>query len=366
MKKIRVLLVGLGRIGSTLEADPYRKKPCTHAGTLLSSAGKKMFQIVSISDTNDSAVETFMKSYKLSNLKSSYSQRFLSPTIYGDLLSIKNPSFPSIDLAVIATNSETHYPLARKLIQLGIKNLLVEKPVSLFTKEAVLLQKLARKEGVRIWVNHERRYHPVYSWAREGLLTGRWGKIKTIHASILTSALDPGHAFHGKGTGPLIHDGTHVIDFLHWLLGSPNKILAEASKSHKKYKLDEQVLAWLQYNNGVHVFLEVGGYRKYFQFSIEIQTTDVKIILSNDGFQFWETKNSKLYKGFRSLIRNPHLPPKKILSDSNPFPLLYKSIYNSITNDLPVQEGSIDDNVAIVKILESIQNSIHKSHVIKK
>jgi predicted dehydrogenase len=34
MKKIRAAVVGLGRIGSLLEGDPKREKPCTHAGAI--------------------------------------------------------------------------------------------------------------------------------------------------------------------------------------------------------------------------------------------------------------------------------------------------------------------------------------------
>jgi hypothetical protein len=34
MDKISVAIVGLGRIGSLLEEDPRREKPCTHAGAI--------------------------------------------------------------------------------------------------------------------------------------------------------------------------------------------------------------------------------------------------------------------------------------------------------------------------------------------
>jgi predicted dehydrogenase len=350
MKKIRVLLIGLGRIGSSLEKDPYRRKPCTHAGTLLSGKGKKMFQVVGVSDLNEEKVQAFFSDYS-----SSLGSRKNHPQVISNLAEKNIHELPEIDLAIIATDSNSHIPIARKVIQLGIKNLLIEKPIALNKQDAQKLKKLSQEQNVRIWVNHERRYSPIYKWARDQLQAGVWGEIKTIHASVLTSALDPGHAFSGNGAGPLLHDGTHAIDFLHWLLGKPRSITAEFTRSNPQYKLEEQVIAWMRYAQGVHVFLEVGGYRRYFKFSIDIETTSARILLSNDGFHFWEAKESKLYKGFRSLYSNDKMIPTSILKNTNPFPHLYENIYDTITNNKAVSNGNIQDNLEIMDIMEQIK-----------
>jgi predicted dehydrogenase len=351
MKKIKVLLLGLGRIASILEKDPYRNKPCTHAGTIFSKWGKRHFTLSAIADQNPDRVNEFYNTW---------SSHFASKN--PESLSIESGKISSdsilsnIDLAIIATSSDSHFENAKQMIQLGIPNLLIEKPVTLSLKKAKELERLSRKQNTRIWVNHERRYHPIYAWAREGLLAGRFGRVRTVRASVLTSALNPGIAFSGKGGGPLFHDGTHAVDFLHWLLGNPISIQAKFTKSNPKYKLEEQALVWLEYKDGVNVFLEVGGYRKYFQFEIDIQTSDSRIILGNDGFHFWNSKDSPLYKGFRSLVKEDSTIPDSMRKDSNPFPRLYKSIYQSIDKDLPVETGSIQDNVEILAVLEKIQN----------
>jgi predicted dehydrogenase len=352
MKKIRVLLIGLGRIGSSLEKDPYRRKPCTHAGSLLSPGGKRKFQLVAVSDLREEKIQDFFSDHV-----SSLGSKKNHPQVLPNLLEYKAQELQGIDLAIIATDSQSHIPIAKKAIQLGIKNLLIEKPVALSKSDAKSLQKLATKQNVRIWVNHERRFSPIYTWAKDQLQAGVWGDIKTIHASVLTSALDPGHAFSGKGAGPLLHDGTHAIDFLHWLLGKPRSIIAEFTRSNPRYKLEEQVIAWMKYPQGVHVFLEVGGYRRYFKFSIDIETTRARILLSNDGFHFWETKESKLYKGFRSLYSNDKMIPSSLLKNSNPFPYLYENIYDTITKNQSVLTGNIQDNLEIMDIIEHIKKA---------
>lgn len=345
-------MVGLGRIASSLEEDPYRYKPCTHVGTLLHPKLKSKFQIASVIDRDENKIKKFFQRHKKLN----------SSTIpyYTDLNKFQN--LEQCQLGIIATNSESHTSIAMELIQKGIKNILIEKPMSLDLKSGRKLQKLATKYQTKIWVNHERRYHPVYRYFRDSLLEGKFGNILKIHASVLTSFQDPGHAFSKEGVGPLYHDGTHAVDFLQWLLGEPKKIKTKMDyfplpnqKINKKIEL--RVLSWMEYSNNVHVFLEVGGYRKYFQFEIDIQTSTNRIILSNDGFQFYQAKPSKLYKNFFSLVEEKLPIPPKELKKSNPFINLYESIWESIAFNKEVKTGGIEDNIIILKILDRIQRS---------
>lgn len=390
-------MVGLGRIAYSLERDPYRSKPCTHAGTLLSAWGRKHFQITGIMDKNPSAVSDFLEFYAQSFPRKSGSNsrsKFRNPSRLGsgtlprvwspeevtklpkgsrgkqaDRINqgerenqgkqgnrawLENPG--EWDLAVVATHSESHFSLAEELILRGVPNLLIEKPVALDLPSARKLGRLAKKHSVRIWVNHERRYHPVYHWAYENLKKKTWGEIRTIRASVLTSAMDPGAAFSGTGGGVLYHDGTHAVDFLEWVLGRPRSITARSTKSKVGYKSAEQVLAWLDYKRA-QVFLEVGGYRRYFQFEIDIQTSEARLVLSNDGFSFSLAEKSKLYKGFRSLQSKPGKIPKFTAEKDRPFRRVYSSILSSIQENLPVETGSIEDNIRIMEILDGIQKS---------
>ena len=129
--KFKTLLLGLGRIASTLENDKLRYHPCTHAGVLLSNFGKKKFTLSAIYDIDTDAVEEF------------YSQWKIKPaTVKSSLADIKKESF---DLAVIASSSEAHFENAKFAISLGIKNLLIEKPVCINEKQLKSLVALQKK-----------------------------------------------------------------------------------------------------------------------------------------------------------------------------------------------------------------------------
>ncbi|PJZ69423.1 oxidoreductase [Leptospira perolatii] len=339
MKKTGAILLGLGRIASILEKDPYRQKPCTHAGVLLSDWGKRNFTLNCGFDPNLEKREGFAKQWGFSESK-----------LYS-ILEKENLADSTPDLAIIATPSESHFDHALWAIKSGISNLLIEKPICDSLDKVKKLKELVEKHSVKVWVNHERRFHPKYQWAKRILDSGKYGKIRTIRASVLTSALAPGRAYTGK-VGPLFHDGTHALDLVHWLVGMPDQITSTIRK-RKSLPIEDSVTAILEYKNGQTVFLEVGGSRRYFQFELDIMTESARIILSNDGFQFFKSLPSKKYKGFNSLTEAPF--PEKSSLGSNPFRNLYSEIRSVLTGKSDTITGSFYDNLEIMELLNRIK-----------
>ncbi|TGK07888.1 gfo/Idh/MocA family oxidoreductase [Leptospira semungkisensis] len=339
MRKSTVVLIGLGRIASSLEKDPYRNKPCTHAGVLFSGWGKKNFQFIGGIEPNADKRDSFSKQWKLS-----------PELLHEDWEDWKK--FKQIpDLAIISSPSESHYRNALDCIEFGIQNLLIEKPVCETFVQAKDLDKFARKKGVRIWVNHERRYHPKYAWAKSVIESGKYGEVRTIRASVLTSALAPGRAYKGR-TGPLFHDGTHAVDLIYWLLGKPDRVRSSLTR-RKGIPVEDRAVAFLEYKSGPIVFLEAGGARDYFQFEMDIMTEKARILLSNDGMKLFESRPSRIYKGFNSLTEVSF--PEKSFLGSNPFENLYSSIRKVLTGKSESMTGDISENLNIMELLHRIK-----------
>ncbi|MBE7411465.1 MAG: Gfo/Idh/MocA family oxidoreductase [Leptospiraceae bacterium] len=333
---MKTLILGLGRISYLLEKDTYRTHPCTHSGVLYSKFGKQRFELTGIYDTQTEKIKDFSKYWKIQSRK-----------IISDLKEIQNSMF---DLCIIASSSISHYENAIFAIQKNIQHILIEKPVCLNLDELKKIYSLSKKKNINIWVNHERRHHPVYSKVRKLYLENQLGKIKTIKASVLTNSNnDPTSSYIGH----LLHDGTHAVDYIHWLIGSPQKIESKYWVRSKKSNYAERIIAMFQYLNGEIVFLEVGGGRKYFQFEIDIETTSNRIVLSNDGHRFYEIGKSTLYKNFYSLFpaKNP------VKSHSNPWIILYDEIYKKATGKIETITGSLKDNLEIMEILETIRKN---------
>ncbi|TGK18789.1 gfo/Idh/MocA family oxidoreductase [Leptospira fluminis] len=339
MPKVKTVLIGLGRIASSLETDPLRQKPCTHAGVLFSSWGKKNFELIGSIDPNEEKRHSFLRQWKVSpHLLFSDWETFFA-----------RGKIP--DLVIVATPTESHFFDSAAAIRSGVKNLLVEKPVCETFLQAKSLDRLARKNGTRIWVNHERRYHPKYAWAKEILDSGKYGEVRTIRASVLTSTAAPGRAWKGR-TGPLFHDGTHAVDLIYWYLGKPDRVRS-GIRRRKGIPAEDRAVALLEYGSGPVVFLEAGGNRKYFQFEMDIMTESARIILSNDGFRMFESKPSSKYKGFNSLTEVSF--PEKSSFGSNPFENLYAEIRSVLSNKSQRITGSLRENLGIMELLDRIK-----------
>ena len=74
-----------------------------------------------------------------------------------------------VDAASVATPTNTHYEVARSLLQRG-KHLLIEKPITEKTKHASELAELAARHHLVLQVGHVERFNPVLS-ALEARLT---------------------------------------------------------------------------------------------------------------------------------------------------------------------------------------------------
>ncbi|TGK53636.1 gfo/Idh/MocA family oxidoreductase [Leptospira kanakyensis] len=337
--KIKTLLIGLGRICSDLERDPFRKKPCTHMGVLQSDWGRKRFEFVLGLDSQAEKSEVFQSFWNAD-----------TKTVPPDP---KKTSLPKgIDLAVISTPSAFHEEWALHCIRAEIPNLLIEKPVALSQAGAKRIQTLAKKYKTKIWINHERRYHPSYRFVKDQLTKGNFGKLKSIRASVFTSAKNPGLAFSKLGGGPLLHDGTHAVDLIHWILGKP-KIVDAKLEIPKNGTIESRAVAWFESKTGVEVFLDVSGGRDYFQFELDLHTDTHRIFCSNDGFAFFKSEPSPLYKGFRSLVSYvPKQFPKPEIS--NAFIGIYEEIFQVVSGKKHTLEGTISDNIEILNLIESI------------
>lgn len=82
---------------------------------------------------------------------------------------------------VIATPAETHFMLARKVLQSG-KHVFVEKPLTLSGKDAEELIDLAKKKNLVLMVGHLLQYHPAFIKLKQLAQEGDLGRINYIYS----------------------------------------------------------------------------------------------------------------------------------------------------------------------------------------
>ena len=70
----------------------------------------------------------------------------------------------------------------------------------------------------------------------------------------------------------------------------------------------------LGFRNGAIGFIEGGGARKYFNFDLDIQGSEGRILIGNAGRELYVTKKSSRFTGFQELEKITFPEPKKVES----------------------------------------------------
>jgi len=90
----------------------------------------------------------------------------------------------SITRVAIAAPAARHYELSRRALEAG-KDVFVEKPLALDSKEGAELADLAEKKGLILMVGHLLQYHPWVRAIQRLLAQGELGKLQYITSNRL-------------------------------------------------------------------------------------------------------------------------------------------------------------------------------------
>jgi len=281
---VNAALIGCGRIGFLLEKDPLRNKPCTHFG----GAMKAGIRITLACDIDRAKLSQFGSAAGVAPCM-----------LYGDYRLLLRECRP--ELVIVATWTESHAKIAALAARSGAKVIVCEKPVSPSLKSARALIRECEKSNTHLIINHERRYDYRYRAAKRIIDAGAIGGVKTVHASILTGGYR-GKSDPSEGGGPLLHDGTHMIDIIRFFFGDIASVDARFERSRgRRSGFEDRCAGWLRTKGGVDVFIEAGGCRRFFLFELDISGTDGRLVIGNGFQRLFTSRTSRLYRGFRDL-----------------------------------------------------------------
>ncbi len=285
--KPRTALIGCGRIAFLLESDPLRYKPCTHYGGARSAG----IPVSYACDSNPDRLKRF----------SDYAG-IPTENCFNNYRALFKEAAP--DIAIIATWTESHSEIGIEAARRGAKIIICEKPVAPDLAEARKLIETCKRHGTKLIINHERRYDRRYREVKRLIDQGKIGKVRTVRASVLTGGYrGPSHI--REGGGPLLHDGTHLIDIIRFFFGDIRSVEGSIERVGRKKGFEDRAVGWLRTDSDVDVFLEAGGNRRYFEFELDISGSDGRIVIGNGYERLYLSKKSTLYANFRDLKEQP-------------------------------------------------------------
>ena len=133
-----------------------------------------------------------------------------------------------VDVVFITTPIPTHYPLAVKSLDLGIKGLFVEKTLTDSAQRSREVSEKASSMGIVNAVGFQKRFMPTFRRFREIINGLEPGRIKEVRAYAYSEDFLGVNRSVGllEPRGGVLRDlGSHAIDLLTWIFGNEAKVL---------------------------------------------------------------------------------------------------------------------------------------------
>lgn len=266
-KKINVLIVGAGKIGAFFDA-PGSSAILTHAHAFKSMQN---FNLLGFVDSDKQSAE---KAAHLWGAKA-----------YGSLAGAFASS--SIDVVSVAVPDEYHFEVLKHLTHYPVKIVFAEKPLTKKLSEVQEIITLYSNYNISLLVNYTRRFVPEFRLINERIRKGEFGNYVS------------GTGYYGKG---VVHNGSHLVDFLQYLLGSV-KSYQGISFSRDFYHDDPSVSAVLFFEQEKPFFLQAIDCRLYTIFEIDLLFSKARVRITDSGFYIQEQKikKSTLFSGYFNL-----------------------------------------------------------------
>jgi predicted dehydrogenase len=265
-------------------------------------------------------------------------------TTYPNLKTYKNYEevlASDISAIVLATPAPFHYEMAKKALQSG-KDVFVEKPMTLYTKEAKELAEYADKHNQILMVGHLLLYQPAITWMREYLASGKAGKVLHVHAQRLKLGKVRPQENVWWSFAP--HDVSVVLD----LLGNPKlEKVQTCGQAWLQSKIEDNIYVNLTFSEGKTAHIHCSWYYPTLQRNTTV-ITEKQMLVYDEVSQ----KITVYEKGVDEKLNNRDegsWSPE--VTDSAPLKIECEHFLNCIeTRQKPCSDGW--NGVAVVEILE--------------
>lgn len=295
MKIYRVAIVGLGRMGSTIDAEvmDYPSYPLPYSIAGACQVNRRL-QLAAGADIVLEKREAFRAKWGVNAL-------------YEDYLQMIDKESP--DIVAICTHGHLHAEMAVQVAGKGVPMIFCEKAMASSLLEADAVKDAVKKSGSKYLTGVLRRWHSAYQDARRRILAGEIGR--------------PSALVHFGRTN-LLHGHSHTMDSVLHLLGDPRarsvwgELLPRDTRFvDGKLEKDPDAIFHVEFEDGTEAYTVRGG-----PWEIEVYGNEGVIRITNDGLRIGIRKKvpySKSYEPYLDTMLPPPMlpqsPTKAMLED---------------------------------------------------
>lgn len=227
MKKLRVAVVGCGRISSRhLEA----------------AAALESAEIVAVCDIKPEIANATAENY--------------SAKAYVDYKEMIDNE--DLDALHICLPHNLHTEVSQYALNKGV-NVLCEKPMSIGYEEAEKTVELAKEKNLKYGIIFQCRYNSPSKLVKERITDGRLGKVKCGRIVLTWSRSDDYYSssdwkgtWDKEGGGVVIDQAIHSLDLANWFIDSKPCEIQSAlnNRNHQKMIVEDTAEGLIKYENG--------------------------------------------------------------------------------------------------------------------
>ena len=232
MKKYRAAIIGLGRMGSTIDEEvvgyPAIALPYSAAGACRAS---QHLELVTGADLD-------------ADKRRAFTERWGVGAVYADYREMIRQESP--DLVAICTRAENHAELAIGVAEAGgVSMVFLEKAMACSMREADAILQAYQPRGIAFNTGVLRRFDTRYHQMRQRLVQGEVGELRA--------------AVHHAASS-LMHGHIHSVDTIMYLLGDPRalrvrgELRGDAVAKDNRFDKDPQAVYQIQFEGGVEAW----------------------------------------------------------------------------------------------------------------
>jgi scyllo-inositol 2-dehydrogenase (NADP+) len=269
-----------------------------------------------------------------------------------------------VELIVIATPNESHYPYAKQSL-LAKKAVVVDKPFTIHSSEAMELAELSKQTGILLTVYHNRRHVADFLTMQQVLQQQLLGDVHTFEGNYFRYRAEARpNAWREKpepGSGILYDLGPHLIDQCLCLFGVPQYITANVRMQRPHAKVDDAFTIILDYGflqatlrAGMLVrehgprYIIHGTKGSFIKYGEDPQEAKLKLgELPNETLGI----ESEEFYGLLHTEINGAEVKEYVPSKRGDYGLFYENLYQTIVNGAPLQTTPLQA-YNVIKLIE--------------
>ncbi len=318
---LKAALIGCGAIGFSCDWPDHPLGIQSHASAYHRHPGV-VFKAVC--DANRERAKACADAYRV-------------PGVYTDIRKLMLDEKPEV--ISIATDTNTHAAVLDLVLEHGVPRAVIcEKPLAGSLREGRAMVEESRSRDVMLYVNHGRRFLPAFQAVRSRIQTGDLGEIRL------------GIGLYTKG---ILHNGSHLLDLLHFWLGrlTVNGVSSPAWTTSSEF-IDAELIT----ENGGKVAVYCLKSEDCSLFELDLIGSTGRLRLTENGncMQFYRSGEHSFFKSYPDFI------PEKTQFE-NGLQDMMQHVVDQVVSDIQTgrQSGhgcTGGDGLAALKLAEDIRH----------